>query len=83
MRRYHTASSNQKRTIIVKYAGKCACCGAIISPGEMADYHPATKELAHIGGLDGNSARCTANIRATMYPDPGELAQDRWNEQYS
>ncbi len=51
------------RTIRVKFAGNCACCGARIAAGEMADYYPTMRKIAHIGGLDGNSARCTAEIR--------------------
>lgn len=29
----------------------------------MADYYPSRREIAHVGGLDGNSARCTFEIR--------------------
>lgn len=54
---------NAKKTISVKFAGKCACCGATIKAGELADYYPARKQIAHIGGLDGNSARCSAEIK--------------------
>lgn len=77
------------RTITVKYAGPCACCGATINAGEMADYFPVgtiasrtTPAIAHMGGLDGNSARCANNIRtsAEIVRDPGEDAADRWNE---
>jgi hypothetical protein len=68
--------------MIAKFAGKCACCGADIKAGEMVTWYPSRREIAHVGGLDGNSARCAANIAAKMYPDPGELAEDRWNEQY-
>jgi hypothetical protein len=83
----------QVRTITVKYAGQCACCGADIPAGAIADYYPAgtiagrtTGAIAHMGGLDGNSARCAAEIgrrRDPGYVDPGELAEDRWNEQQS
>jgi hypothetical protein len=55
---------------VVKYAGKCACCGAPIAAGELADYYPIGTiagvnegRVAHIGGLDGNSPRCAAEIR--------------------
>lgn len=73
------------RTIIVKYAGKCACCGGDIKAGELADYYPARTiasrsipGIAHIGGLDGNSSRCSAEIkqRAEYVRDPGEDAAD-------
>ncbi len=39
MRRYRTHKPT-RRTIVVKYAGECACCGATIKAGEMADYYP-------------------------------------------
>jgi hypothetical protein len=71
---------NSTRTITVKYAGKCACCGATIAAGQLADYYPARRQIAHIGGLDGNSARCTSEIRRADLRDPGEDAADRWNE---
>lgn len=57
--RYRTRST-APRTIVVKYAGPCACCGAPISVGQMADYYPDRKQIGHIGALDGNSARCSA-----------------------
>lgn len=70
MRRYHRAARPTVRTIQVKYAGACACCGATIKAGEMADYFPigtikgvTEARIAHIGGLDGNSARCSAELR--------------------
>ena len=69
------------RTIAVKYAGPCACCGATIKAGEMADYFPVgtiasrtTPAIAHVGGLDGNSARCAGNIK------PGFVDVDRMFE---
>lgn len=67
MMRYRNRSSNKPRTITVKYAGKCACCGAPIAAGELADYYPSRREIAHIGGLDGNSPRCAAEIRNRAY----------------
>jgi hypothetical protein len=83
-RRYN--SKPQVRTITVKYAGPCACCGATIQAGSMADYYPvgtiagrATAAIAHIGGLDGNSSTCTANIRARQQ-DPGFVDLDRMYE---
>jgi hypothetical protein len=70
--------SNSPRTITVKFAGKCACCGAPIAAGEIADYYPTRREIAHRGGLDGNSARCTAEIRKRR--DPGFVDLDRMYE---
>lgn len=78
--------SNSPRTIVVKFAGKCACCGAPIAAGETADYYPDRRQIAHVGGLDGNSPRCASEIRNRAvdpgYVDPGELAEDRWNESF-
>lgn len=82
-RRY--TSKPQVRTIVVKYAGPCACCGAQIKAGETADYFPVgtiasrtTPAIAHVGGLDGNSARCSAEIRNQR--DPGFVDLDRMYE---
>jgi len=73
MTRYYRKAKPQRRSIIVKYAGPCACCGATIAAGEYADYFPVgtianrtTAAIAHSGGLDGNSPKCTANIRDRM-----------------
>jgi hypothetical protein len=80
--RYRNRANTESRNMYAKYAGKCTCCGADIKAGEYVTYYPSRRAIAHVGGLDGNSATCCANIRAEMYPDPGELAADRWNEQY-
>jgi len=83
--RYHRHNrSTEPRTITVKFSGKCACCGAVIPTGATATYYPDRKAIAHMGGLEGNSGTCTANIREQNYGprDPGEDAADRWNETY-
>lgn len=58
-------------------------------PGMMG---PNTKGvIGHVGGLEGNGQRCFGELRRRAadrdmpadrdcYPDPGELAEDRWNE---
>jgi hypothetical protein len=54
----------------------------------MADYYPVgtiagrnTAAIAHMGGLDGNSARCAANIAARREErDPGYVDIDRMYE---
>lgn len=75
----------QVRTITVKYAGPCHCCGAEIKPGELADYFPVgtiagqTKAaIAHMGGLDGTSPRCNANIARSreFQPDASDIAYE-------
>jgi hypothetical protein len=67
--RNYRPSKPTPRNIQAKYAGDCVCCGARINAGEMVTYYPVgtiagiTKgEISHIGGLDGNSAKCSANI---------------------
>lgn len=74
--RFHRPAKPQMRVIVVKYAGTCACCGAPIKAGETAEYYPARPDrgetvgrIGHIGGLDGNSARCTAEIRKVNFPE--------------
>lgn len=69
-RRFHRAARPQPRVITVKYAGKCACCGASISAGSLATYYPpgtiagrSDGAIAHVGGLEGDSGRCAVEIR--------------------
>jgi len=58
-------------------------------PGTMKGQ--AKGAIGHVGGLEGNGQRCYAELRKQLvdkefqpdrdcYPDPGELAEDRWNE---
>ena len=84
--RYRNYRKPAVRTIAVKYAGPCACCGAQIKAGEMADYYPVgtiasrnTAAIAHVGGLDGNSPRCTGELRKRN-TDPGFVDLDRMHE---
>lgn len=72
-RRFYRQARPQPRTLTVKYAAPCACCGALIKAGDVATYYPpgtiagrTVGAIAHIGGLDGNSARCTAVLREQM-----------------
>ncbi len=67
-RRYHHAAKATPRDMTVRFAGKCACCGAEIKAGEWATYYPAGTAgdkacIAHCGGLDGTSQRCTVELR--------------------
>ena len=69
-RNFRRSPRPQPRGITVKYAAPCACCGGLIKAGEFATYYPvgtilnvAEGKIAHTGGLDGNSARCTAELR--------------------
>lgn len=91
-RKFYRNARPQVRTITAKYAGKCACCGAAIKAGEIVDYYPAgtiasraEAAITHIGGLDGNSARCTAELRngyeAHAVNDyAGDGLDERWED---
>jgi hypothetical protein len=79
-RRY---SKPTPRTITVKFAGKCICCGAPIAAGETATFYPvgtiasvSTGQIGHTGGLEGNSAKCTANIRNRDFVDLDRMYED-------
>jgi hypothetical protein len=55
------------RTITVKYAGKCMCCGGLIEAGRIADYYPVgtiagvhEAKIAHLKAVDGDSKACYA-----------------------
>ena len=65
---YRNHKSSGPRTIQVRYAGPCACCGARIEVGTLADYYPAGNgkpaQIAHMGGLNGNSPQCYSVLRA-------------------
>jgi hypothetical protein len=85
--RYRYNRKPTVRTITVKYAGQCACCGATINPGELADYYPVgtlgirtTAAIAHMGGLDGTLPRCAAEIRDRQSRDAGFVDLDRMYE---
>ena len=61
------------RVITAKFASSGACCGAAIKAGDMVEYFPVgtiagrdTAAVAHIGGLDGNSVRCTAELEKEL-----------------
>lgn len=75
MRYRNNRSNSEPRNMYAKYAGKCACCGADIKVGEYITYYPARREIAHVGGLDGNSARCSGNIAKQR--DAGFIDIDR------
>jgi hypothetical protein len=89
-RRNYRAARPQPRSLSVKYAAPCACCGAMIGVGELATYYPpgtiagrTTGPIAHIGGLDGTSARCTGEIRRAMAVNAyaGDGLDERYEDQ--
>ena len=70
MMRYRRYSKPEPRTIVVRFAGKCACCGQMIAAGETATYYPpgtiagvTEGRIGHIGGLSGESTQCAAELR--------------------
>lgn len=80
-RAYGRTRSTEPRFIHAKFASKCACCGGAIPAGQLVEWSPSRREVRHLSNqFTGDSARCAEVLRAAMYPDPGELAADRWNE---
>jgi len=86
-RNKNRTDSNTPRTLVAKYAGKCASCGGSIAAGQAVWWVPKAG-IYHLGNFDGagkytaNSAQCAAVLseKIAAYADPGEDAADRWNE---
>jgi hypothetical protein len=88
-RRFRRYSKPTPRTITAKYAGACACCGAKIDADELVTYYPAGTiagvtegKIAHVGGLDGNSAKCAGVIRGAVDPSLNDYAGDGLDARY-
>jgi hypothetical protein len=64
----YRSRSTAIRTITAKFAGKCACCGGQINAGEIVDYYPAKREIAHYQAFNGNSSKCYNVLRREKYP---------------
>jgi len=92
-RRFNRYSKPTPRTITAKYAGACICCGSPITAGETVTYYPAGTiagitegKIAHIGGLEGNSAKCSNVIRAqrteskNLNDYAGDGLDSRWED---
>lgn len=86
--RNYRRSKPQKRTIIVKYASPCACCGATIKAGEMADYYPVgylgatTAKIRHCDNIAGDSPKCATEIERRMVNDyAGNGLDQRYEDQ--
>jgi hypothetical protein len=56
------------RTINLKFAGKCACCGGDMAKGELADYWAAKRQVAHYKAWDGDSAKCYGVLKNRQEP---------------
>jgi hypothetical protein len=88
-RKYYRHARPSPRVIEVKYAGKCVCCGAPIKAGETATYYPPGTianvhegKIAHVGGLDGTSARCSNEIKQRATNDyAGDGLDARYEDQ--
>ena len=72
-RRYQRYSKPTPRNITARFAGVCVCCGSPISAGEIVTYYPAGTiagvhegKISHIGGLEGNSKECSANLQQAI-----------------
>lgn len=88
-RRFRSYSKPTPRNIEVKFAGQCACCGGAIKAGEMATYYPAgtiagcsVGKIAHIGGLDGNSTKCSGIIAGKRDAGLNDYAGDGLDSRY-
>lgn len=88
-RRFYRASKPSPRAIEVKFAGDCMACGGRIAAGEIATYYPAgtiagvhTGKIAHCGGLDGTSARCSAELRKKHESPLNDFAGDGLDARY-
>ena len=71
--KFRSNSKPEPRNMVLKFAGKCACCGAEIKMGEWATYWPRhslgigkAAAVSHVGGLDGTSSQCTATLRQQL-----------------
>jgi hypothetical protein len=56
------------KTIILRFAGSCACCGGDMAKGELADYWAAKRQVAHYKAFDGDSGRCYSVLKAKQEP---------------
>jgi hypothetical protein len=66
MRRFRQKSPfriEAPRVIAAKFSGKCHCCGAAISAGEIVTYYPDKKVIEHLGKHGDNSAKCFSVLK--------------------
>jgi hypothetical protein len=88
-RKFYRQSKPTMRNIEVKFAGTCACCGGAIKAGELASFYPVgtiagvkESKIAHIGGLDGNSAKCSGVIAGKIDQSLNDYAGDGLDSRY-
>ena len=88
-RRNFRQSKPTVRNITVKFAGTCACCGGVIKAGEMASFYPVgtiagvhESRIAHIGGLDGNSVKCSGILKGQVDRNVNDYAGDGLDSRY-
>ena len=70
------------RTITVKYAGRCGCCGGEIKRGEIAEYDRKTRTIYHLGGPNGESTACYHEGRKRLEAE-GKPAAELSRSKYS
>jgi hypothetical protein len=82
-------SKPQVRSITVKYAGNCACCGGLIQPGNIADYFPVgtiagvhKPMIAHLKAMEGNSVACSAELKRKQDKSLNDYAGDGLDSRY-
>ena len=87
--RYNRYSKPATRNIQVKFSGQCVCCGGTIQAGEMATYYPigsiagvTVAKIAHIGGPEGNSAKCTGILKNAIDSGINDYAGDGVDSRY-
>lgn len=87
--RNYRGRTEMPRLIVGRYAGECCSCGGAIAAGEVVTWWPAKRAISHAYAQDGDKSRCprrqisadhVAVDHDPGYVDPGELAEDRWNE---
>jgi hypothetical protein len=93
-RKFHRHANNRRpesRTIVVKYAGKCAGCGAEIKAGESAVYQPAygragCDDSACCGHLGRKASVCRLDAfrelraQAAVNDYAGDGLDERWED---
>lgn len=83
--------SEAPRLIEARYDGECCSCGGAIKAGMVVTYWPGKRAVSHANAQDGDRSQCPRprflksertgyDPAPAAYPDPGELAADRWSE---
>jgi hypothetical protein len=89
-RKHYRSSKPAARTIQVKFAAACICCGGQINRGETATFYPAGTiagisegKVGHLGGLDGTSLKCFNTLKSrAVDAAANDYAGDGLDERY-